>query len=169
MPDSSIIIEILDKLNEFIKRKGLRRTPQRDEIVALIFSKDEHFTADELYDRLRKNNSSASRATLYRTLSLLEEADLLHEVDLGAEQKTYDPNFVDSPSHNHLICIDCGKVVEFQDDKIESLNNEITRKMGFRPAKQSIRIEACCDELRAKGVCQDLLAARLASKRIHKK
>jgi Fur family ferric uptake transcriptional regulator len=83
MVENPIIKEILEKLNHFIKRKGLRRTPQRDEIVALIFSKDEHFTADELYDRIRKNNSSASRATLYRTLGLLEEAGLLHEIDLG--------------------------------------------------------------------------------------
>ena len=169
MPENPIILEILDKLNHFIKRKGLRRTPQRDEIVTLIFSKDEHFTADELYERIRKNNSSASRATLYRTLGLLEEAGLLHEIDLGGEQKTYDPNFVDSPSHNHLICIDCGKVVEFEDDNIEILNDCITRRMGFRPAKQSIRIEACCDTLRVKGVCQDLLQARLTSKKIHKK
>jgi len=169
MSENSIIIEILDKLNEFIKRKGLRRTSQRDEIVALIFSKDEHFTADELYDRLRKNNSKASRATLYRTLGLLEEAGLLHEVDLGGEQKTYDPNFVDSPSHNHLICIDCGKVEEFEDDKLEKQNDVITKKMGYLPVKQSVRIEACCDSLRKNGVCENLLAARLASKKIHKK
>ncbi|MGJ8655890.1 MAG: Fur family transcriptional regulator [Akkermansiaceae bacterium] len=169
MTETPIIAEILDKLNLFIKRKGLRRTPQRDEIVTLIFSKDEHFTADELYDRIRKNNSSASRATLYRTLSLLEEAGLLHEIDLGGDQKTYDPNFVDSPSHNHLICIDCGKVVEFEDDNIEILNDCITRRMGFRPAKQSIRIEACCETLRSSGVCKDLIQARLSSKKIHKK
>jgi len=145
MADDPIIVEILDRLNDFIKRKGLRRTPQRDEIVTLIFSRDEHFTADELYERIRKNNLSASRATVYS------------------------PNFVDSPSHNHLICIDCGKVVEFEDDNIELLNDCITRRMGFRPAKQSIRIEACCETLRSKGVCQDLIQARLSSKKIHKK
>ncbi|MFT6793810.1 MAG: Fur family ferric uptake transcriptional regulator, partial [Rubritalea sp.] len=83
--------------------------------------------------------------------------------------KTYDPNFVDAPSHNHLICIDCGKVVEFEDDNIEILNDCITRRMGFRPVKQSIRIEACCDTLRVKGVCKDLLQARLTSKKFHKK
>lgn len=169
MIDNPIIEEILAKLNNFIKRKGLRRTPQRDAIVELIFSTDDHFTADELYERIRKTNSTASRATLYRTLGLLEEADLLHEIDLGGDQKTYDPNFVDSPSHNHLICIDCGKVVEFEDDNIELLNDCITRRLGFRPAKQSIRIEACCETLRSKGVCQDLISARIKSKKIHNK
>jgi len=169
MSEDPNLAQILEKLNLFIKRKGLRRTPQRDEIVSLIFSEDEHFTADELYSRLRKNNSSASRATLYRTLSLLEEANLLHEIDLGGDQKTYDPNFVDSPTHNHLICIDCGKVVEFEDDNIEILNDCITRRMGFRPAKQSIRLEACCEVLRSTGVCSELIKARLASKKIHNK
>lgn len=163
------IADIQDKLNSFIKRKGLRRTPQRDAIVELIFSTDDHFTAEELYERIRKTNSTASRATLYRTLTLLVEANLLHEIDLGGDQKTYDPNFVDSPTHNHLICIDCGKVVEFADDNIEILNDCITRRLGFRPARQSIRIEACCETLRSKGVCQDLIKSRLSSKRLNKK
>lgn len=166
--EPTVIEAIQEKLNLFINKKGLRKTPQRDAIVAIIFSKDEHFTAEELYDRVRKANSNASRATLYRTLTLLEEAGLLHEIDLGGDQKTYDPNFLDSPSHNHLICIDCGKVVEFEDDNIEILNDCITRRLGFRPAKQSIRIEANCDTLRSKGVCRDLIQARLASKRFNK-
>lgn len=167
--EPTVIEEIQEKLNNFIKKKGLRKTPQRDAIVEIIFAKDEHFTAEELYERVRKANSNASRATLYRTLSLLEEAGLLHEIDLGGDQKTYDPNFVDSPSHNHLICIDCGKVVEFENDNIELLNDCLTRRMGFRPVKQSIRIEACCEQLRTKGVCQDLIQARLESKRLPKK
>ena len=157
---------IQDRLNAYIKRKGLRRTPQRDAIVALIFESDDHFTVDELWDRVRQTNSNASRATIYRTIGLLVEADLLHEVDLGGDQKTYDPNFTEKPSHNHLICIDCGKVVEFEDDNIELLNDCLTRRMGFRPAKQSLRIEACCETLRTKGICQDLIQARLEGKRL---
>jgi len=94
--DDNVIEEIKMKLDLFISKKGLRKTPQRDALVEIIFSKDEHFTAEELYDRVKKANSNASRATLYRTLSLLEEAHLLHEIDLGGDQKTYDPNFLDS-------------------------------------------------------------------------
>ncbi len=167
--EAEVIQNIQETLNLFIKKKGLRKTPQRDAIVEIIFAKDEHFTAEELFDRLRKANSNASRATLYRTLSLLEEAGLLYEIDLGGDQKTYDPNFLNSPSHNHLICIDCGKVVEFADDNIQLLNDCLTRRMGFRPVKQSIRIEACCEDLRTKGVCQELIQARLAGKRLPKK
>ncbi|RYD34664.1 MAG: transcriptional repressor, partial [Verrucomicrobiaceae bacterium] len=97
------------RLDDFIRRKGLRRTTQRDVIVRAVFSKDEHFTAEELFERVRKTDSDTSRATVYRTLGLLVEANLLQEIDLGDNQTTYDPNFLDKPSHNHLVCIDCGR------------------------------------------------------------
>lgn len=164
-----MIEEIQNKLNEFVKSKGLRKTPQRDAIVACIFATDDHFTADELWDRARNANLKASRATIYRTLNLLLEAELLHEIDLGEDTKTYDPNFHDSPSHNHLICIDCGKVLEFEDSHIELLNDCITRRMGFRPKQQSIRIEANCEMLRTSGTCKNLIEARLNGKRLPKK
>ncbi len=111
---------IQERLDEFIRRKGLRRTGQRD---VIIFSKDEHFTAEELFDRVRKSSNDISRATVYRTLALLVEADLLREIDLGENQTTYDPNFLDKPAHNHLVCIDCGRVVEFEDAHIDLLND----------------------------------------------
>ena len=164
-----MIEEIHKKLTDFLKTKGLRSTPQRNTIVEIIFESDEHFTADELWERVRKANSKASRATVYRTLSLLVEADLLHEIDLGEDIKTYDPNFNDKPAHNHLICVDCGKVLEFEDNHLELLNDCLTRRMGFRPKSQSIRIEANCEQLRNNGSCPELLQARLTGKRIPKK
>lgn len=164
-----MIEEIQERLNQFIQKKGMRATPQRNTIVATIFKSDEHFTADELWERIRKSNLKASRATVYRTISLLVEAGLLSEIDLGNDQKTYDPNFNDKPSHNHLICIDCGKVLEFEDAHLELLNDCLTRRMGFRPKRQSIRIEANCEELRTKGICTELIKARIHSKPIPKK
>ena len=157
---------VLEKLDTFIRKKGLRRTPQRDAIVRLAFASDEHFTSEELFDLVRKKNVDASRATVYRTISLLVEADLLHEIDLGGDQTTYDPNFNDRPSHNHLVCIDCGKVVEFEDSHLELLNDCMTRRLGFRPKRQSIKIEACCEQLRTKGTCPNLIQARVNSKRL---
>lgn len=160
---------IQEKLNEFIRRKGLRRTNQRETIVKAAFSKDEHFTADELFDRVRKVDSETSRATVYRTLSLLVEADLLREIDLGENQTTYDPNFLDKPSHNHLVCIDCGRVVEFEDSHLDVLNDCVTRRLGFKPIRQTIKIEANCEQLRLKGRCPNLIATRLSGKRLRKK
>jgi Fur family ferric uptake transcriptional regulator len=118
--------EVLERLDTFIRKKGLRRTGQRDVIVRSAFSSDDHFTADELFDRVRKTDASASRATVYRTLSLMVEAGLLREIELGDNHKTYDPNFIEKPAHNHLVCIDCGRVTEFEDSHVELLNDCIT-------------------------------------------
>ncbi len=164
-----MIAGIQERVDEFIRRKGLRRTEQRESIIASVFSKDEHFTAEELFDRVRKSSSEISRATVYRTLALLLEADLLREIDLGDNQTTYDPNFHDKPSHNHLVCIDCGRVVEFEDAHIDLLNDCLTRRLGFKAIRQSIKIEANCEQLRNNGRCPNLIAARLSGKRLRKK
>ena len=155
---------ILEKVDEFMKAKGLRRTAQRDVIIKAAFSTDDHFTADQLWDLAREIDPQTSRATLYRTLSLLVEGGLLREIDLGRDQKYYDPNFLERPNHNHLICVDCGKVIEFEDSHIEVLEDCITRRLGFVPTKRSIRIEACCDKLRKTGLCDKLLEMRLGKK-----
>lgn len=160
---------IQERLNDFIRRKGLRRTGQRDIIVKAAFSKDEHFTADELFERACKLDAETSRATVYRTLSLLVEADLLREIDLGDNHTTYDPNFLEKPAHNHLVCIDCGRVVEFEDSHLELLNDCVTRRLGFKPVRQSIKIEANCEQLRLNGRCPNLIATRLTGRRLRKK
>jgi len=157
---------ICKRFDDFMLRKGLRRTPQRDAILRCVFATDEHFTADELWERVRRGGTRSSRATVYRTLALLVESGLLREIDLGGDQTTYDPNFLDRPSHNHLVCIDCGRVVEFEDAHIEILNDCLTRRLGFQPVRQSIRIEACCEQLRSTGTCPELIAARLQRKRL---
>jgi Fur family ferric uptake transcriptional regulator len=156
------------RLDDFIRKNGRRRTAQRDIIINVAFSKDEHFTAEELFERVRAADACTSRATVYRTLGLLVEASLLRAIDLGDNQTTYDPNFLDKPSHNHLVCIDCGRVVEFEDAHIEMLNACVTRRLGFKPIRQALKIEATCEQLRTKGRCPNLIAARLSGKRLRK-
>lgn len=160
---------IQQRLDDFIARKGLRRTGQRELIARAVFSKDEHFTAEELYDRVKRTSPDVSRATVYRTLALLVEADLLRQIDLGENQTTYDPNFHDKPSHNHLVCIDCGQVVEFEDSHVDLLNECVTRRLGFKTVRQTLVIEANCEQLRQKGRCPNLIATRLSGRRLRKK
>jgi Fur family ferric uptake transcriptional regulator len=161
---------IRESFDKFIRGKGLRRTPQRDAIVECVFSTDEHFTADELCERIRTSGISGSRATVYRTLSLLVEAGLLQEIDIGGDQTTYDPNFLNRPGHNHLVCIDCGRVVEFEDESVEKQLEALARNLGYEAMRQSIRIEACCRQLRITGSCPNLIQARLQKKRLpHRK
>ncbi len=144
---------IIQRLEAHLASQGLRRTKQRDVIVEAAFATDDHFKAEELLEKARKLDSTVSRATVYRTLTLLVECGLLREVDLGRDQTYYDPNFLDKPQHNHLICLDCDRVVEFEDEHTELLHDCITRRLGFQPSMKSMRIEAHCDELSRLGKC----------------
>jgi Fur family ferric uptake transcriptional regulator len=146
--------DILRRLDEFIGEKGLRRTLQRDAVVQAAFSTKEHFTAEGLLTMARKIDPTLSRATVYRTLTLLVESGVLREMHFGKDYKFYDPNFVDRPNHNHLICVDCNKIVEFEDKHMEVLEDCITTRLGFSPIEKTLRIEGKCDELRVFGTCK---------------
>lgn len=145
---------VRQQLESFLASSGLRRTKQRDVIIEAAFSTREHFNADELHEMTRRIDRNISRATVYRTLGLLVKCGLLREVDLGRDQTYYDPNFLDKPEHNHLICVDCDRVVEFEDEHIALLEDCITRRLGFKPASKSIRILASCEELERTGHCR---------------
>jgi len=140
-------------LEQFLVDRGLRRTNQRSAIIGAAFSSNEHFTAEELLVRARAIDRSVSRATVYRTLPLLVESGLLRELDLGGGTAVYDPNFVERPHHNHLICVDCQKIIEFEDTNMELLENCMARRLGFSPTNKSVKIEAHCDRLKAHGHC----------------
>ena len=146
--------ELCKRFDAFIGQKHLRRTSQRDAIMRAALSTKQHFTADELLEMARKIDSSVSRATVYRTLPLLVESGMLREMDFGKDQKFYDPNFLNRPHHNHLICLDCSKIVEFEDQHMELLENCITTRLGFSPIEKNLRIEGRCDELRIFGTCK---------------
>lgn len=145
---------IQDRFSAFIAAKGLRRTAQRDAIIAAAFSTTEHYTAEDLLRMARKIEPTVSRATIYRTLPLLVECGVLKEMDFGRDQKIYDPNYNEHPHHNHLICTDCDKIVEFEDQHIELLEDCITKRLGFSPASKFVRITATCDQLKTMGVCE---------------
>ena len=158
--------EVKERLEAFLKLKGLRLTRQREVIAEAAFSTDDHFTAEDLWEMARKIDPTTSRATLYRTLALLEESALLREIDLGRDQKHYDPNFLDNPDHNHLICVDCDRVVEFADTGLSVQEDCIARRLGFTATTKSVRIEATCEALRNSGRCSNLITARLEKRRL---
>lgn len=153
--ESSVLDRVRENLQEYLASKGLRRTVQREAIIDAAFGTTDHFTAEELLVMARKIDKSVSRATVYRTLPLLVRSGLLHELDLGSGTKVYDPNFVEHPTHNHLICIDCNKIFEFEDTNMELLENCISRRMGFSPASKAVKIEGHCDELKLTGSCRN--------------
>jgi Fur family transcriptional regulator, ferric uptake regulator len=142
------------KFMDFLARKSLRVTAQRQAIVDTVFGTDRHFTAEQLLAWSRRRDRSVSRATVYRTLPLLTESGLVREMDFGKDSKFYDPNYADHPNHNHIICNDCEKIVEFESDKIEKLENEITRRLGFSIKAQRLQITGSCEELKKLGACK---------------
>src|SRR5689334_15854635 len=113
---------------DFLAQKNLRITSQRQAIVDTVFGTEAHFTAEQLLEWSRERDKSVSRATVYRTLPLLTESGLVREMDFGKDYKFYDPNYANHPNHNHIICQDCEKIVEFESDKIARLESEISHE-----------------------------------------
>jgi Fur family ferric uptake transcriptional regulator len=138
----------------FLEGKALRMTSQRQAIIDTVFDTEEHFTAEQLLEWARKRDKSVSRATVYRTLPLLTESGLVREMDFGKDHKYYDPNYADHPNHSHIICNDCEKIVEFDDDKIAKLEDEISHKLGFSVKTQRLQITGACEEMKRHGTCK---------------
>ena len=148
-------MEAKEKFIAFLIYKNLRITSQRRAIVDTVFGTDQHFNAEQLLEWALERDPSVSRATVYRTLPLLTESGLVHEMDFGKDYKIYDPNYADHPNHNHIICDDCDKVVEFESDQLDALENEISHKLGFRVNTQQLRINASCEEMKKLGECKN--------------
>ena len=143
-----------EKFLHFLTHKNLRITSQRQAIVDTVFGTDQHFTAEQLLAWSRRRDKSVSRATVYRTLPLLTESGLIREMDFGKDYKFYDPNYAEHPRHNHILCQDCDKIVEFESEQIERLENEISKRLGFAPQAHRLQITARCEEYRRLGSCQ---------------
>jgi Fur family ferric uptake transcriptional regulator len=139
---------------DFLARKNLRVTVQRQAIIETVFGTSEHFTAEQLLAWSRQRDHSVSRATVYRTLPLLTESGLVREMDFGKDHKFYDPNYAEHPRHNHIICQDCDRIVEFESDKIEKLENQISHRLGFSVKAHRLQITAACEDLKKLGACR---------------
>ena len=144
-----------ERFMAFLERKNLRITTQRQLIIDTVFSTEEHFTAEQLLEWSRAKDPSISRATVYRTLPLLTESGLVREMDFGKDYKFYDPNYAEHPNHNHIICHDCERIVEFESDKLARIESEITQRLGFSIKAQRLQITANCEELKKAGTCKN--------------
>lgn len=125
--------------------KGLKLTHPREVIVEKILATKagEHFSADELWERLRRKQGPVSKATVYRTLSLLVQKKIVEEHDFGRGQKYYE-RLAERPHHDHLICVHCGRIIEFGDPEIERLQEEVARRENFVIAYHSHKLFGAC-------------------------
>lgn len=130
---------------EFLSKHGLKLTRQRLTVVNEIFSDNGHFEAEELVERLKGNHTRVSRATVYRTLELLRECQLVEKLDFGTHRAYYE-HVSPNEHHDHLICIRCGNVIEFHNERLESMQREICGNFGFEESYHSLRIFGHCSK-----------------------
>ncbi|MBC8329256.1 MAG: transcriptional repressor [Planctomycetes bacterium] len=133
----------LSRFEGFLRRKGLRVTDQRREILNAAWATHDHFSAEELYGWLRGAGSKASRATVYRTLTLLVEGGFLSALDGGKGQMLYE-HILGHSHHDHMICLKCGKIIEFRNEEIEGLQHAMAAKHRFRLIQHTLTLEGYC-------------------------
>jgi Fur family ferric uptake transcriptional regulator len=137
----------LQTVAEYLRNHDFKLTNQRLRIVETIFATTDHFTADDLYDVLRGNGENVSKATVYRTLSLLCEGGIIESQDFGRGPLHYEAK-LGSRHHDHLICTVCAKVVEFRVPELEDLQQKVAKARGFTIESRSLRIFGTCKSCR---------------------
>jgi Fur family ferric uptake transcriptional regulator len=138
-----------DKFRDYLKKKGLKFTPERELILKEVFSLHKHFDVEALFGILRKKDRTISRATIYRTLPLLIESGLIREA-LRCRDRVYYELIFGHPHHDHLLCIGCGKVIEFRNERLEKLQKEVCKKYGFKPIEHRLGIKGYCKKCQKK-------------------
>ena len=131
------------RLKSYLAGHELRYTEQRWKIAEIILSTGGHLTALELVDQVHRAHSEIGAATVYRNLKVLCDADILKESLTDAEGRvTYE--LFDEVHHDHIVCMDCGEIFEFHNEKIEAEQNRITDKLSFAPVRHRHVIYARC-------------------------
>jgi len=131
--------------NTYLRKKGLRATRQRAQIVNYILSRPGHFTAEEIHTELARRKARVSRATVYRTLALLSDARLLSET-VSTNAETRFELTLGNVHHDHLVCLSCGKVIEFRSPTIESHQQRVCSRYKFVPVEYRLQIAGYCSE-----------------------
>ena len=142
--------QAIDVFRRFLRSKDLKITRQREILLRRIFEGSEHFSAESLEDRVK--GDGISKATIYRTLQLLLEAELIAEASIEDDRRFYEHIFGRQP-HDHIVCIDCRKVFEFDGSALAEIENRIAAELGFVPVMRRLRLEATCTAMRATGKC----------------
>jgi Fur family ferric uptake transcriptional regulator len=132
-----------EKLKSFLKEKGLKSTRQRDLIVSEFLEMGEHVTAEELYKEISKKYSDIGFTTVYRTLKLLNKSGLAAERVFADNLTRYEPLSAED-HHDHLICMKCGSITEFQDLRIERLQERVADEFGFVAVSHKMELYGYC-------------------------
>ncbi len=130
-----------------IQEKGLKRTAQRDLILDVFLRTEEHLSSEDLYRLVHKEDSSVGQTTVYRTLKLLAEAGLAREVRFGDGLTHYEHHYKHQ-HHDHMICSNCGKIIEFYSAELEAIQDAMAAKHKFQVEQHLLRIIGICADCR---------------------
>ena len=133
----------MDRLNECLDSRGLKSTRQRYFIADTFFRTTTHINLEELLKKVKRKIPRVGYATVYRTMKLLTECGLAIERQFGDGQTRFE-NVPEGGHHDHMICIKCSKIVEFQNQKIEDLQIETARKLGFKVLRHKLELYGYC-------------------------
>ena len=126
--------KMIDKFKEALSSEGLRFTRQRLNVLTDMMRTSRHRDCEEIYDSLQNNRIKVSRATVYRTLDVLTKHGFIRKLDIGDGSVKYEKK-IGSPHHDHMICIKTGRIIEFVDDRIEKIQDEIAEEKGYKIIK----------------------------------
>ncbi len=138
-----------ETLKKVLKKEGLRYTHQRQAIWDELSASDEHRDAEEIYLALHNSELNVSRATVYRTIDVLVKNNLVRKLELGDGRARYEHK-MDIAHHDHLICVQCGKIEEFMDNMIENRQEMIVQKFGYKLIRHIHQLFVICDECGSK-------------------
>lgn len=146
-----------NKFREYLasRPKPQRFTEQQRELLEHVFARHSHFDVEQLIENLKSAGKNVSRATVYRTLSKLVDAGLLRRIELGS-RTVFDHDY-GYPAHDHLVCEECGSMIEFSSDDLDRVLREVAGQHQFRATAHSLVI---------RGVCAGCNAARAARRRL---
>ncbi|QJW47453.1 transcriptional repressor [bacterium BFN5] len=135
-------------LKQRFQERQYKLTPQRQIVLqAFVDNPGKHLSAEDVHNIVRQQSSEIGLATVYRTLELLSDMDVLQKMDFGDGRSRYEINEETSEHHHHhLICLSCGKVKEFEDDLLETLENVIARKSNFKIVDHQVKFYGYCQE-----------------------
>lgn len=139
--------ELQDQLNAYMERKGLRSTSQRRLVSEIFFRTSGHHSIDDVLAMVREKDPKVGYATVYRTMKLLVECGLANERHFGETVTRFEIALHDH-HHDHLICVDCKRIVEFEDDSIEDLQRKLAERLGFTLLSHKHELYGICADCR---------------------